>query len=182
MSQRLWFQNAVEGLFVRDLKSVLEKQHRSELKARGIDLERLVPAYPVDVFRGALELVGPLVAPGQSPFEQQRELGHRLTRGYFDTLLGHAMAKVVALVGPERGLTRIDRNFRSITNYLDVKVLEKGAGVANVRFSPTDGLTGLLLGISQASGSLLRRAGQHSDVQLVSEEGDVALMRFEWVA
>lgn len=180
MGERLWFQNAVEGLFVRDLRGVLTKEHRAELKRLGIDLERLLPAYPVDTFRRGLELVAPLVAPNQPAFEQQRELGRRLTRGYFDTLLGQALAKIAGLVGPARGLSRIDRNFRSITNYLDVKVIEQQARSASVSFTPVDGLSGLLLGIAQASGNLLERPGQSTSVTLVTDVDDRAVMRFEW--
>jgi uncharacterized protein (TIGR02265 family) len=178
--ERLWFRNAIEGLFVRDLKDVLTPSVRAELGALGFDLEKLRPAYPVPTFRKALEVVAPLVAPGLTPFEQQVELGHRLTRGYFDTLLGHAVAKFVAMVGPERGLSRLGRNFRGLTNYLDVKVLEQGKGTARVSFSPVDGLTGLLLGISDASGVLLRKRDATSKVSLISDDGTEALMRFEW--
>lgn len=180
--ERLWFRDALEGLFIRDLKDVLRPAHVTGLQSLGINLSRLLPAYPVATFRAGLELVGPLVAPNQSPFDQQLELGRRLTRGYFDTFLGRAMSKVMALVGPDRGITRIARSYRSLTNYLDARLLEKNPGSARVSFSPVEGLTGLLLGINQESGVLLSGEKLSTHVTLISDDGVEAFLRFEWAA
>ncbi len=180
LDERLWYRDAVEGLFIRELQDVLEPAHRAQLKSLGLDLSRLLPAYPVATFRAGLELVGPLVAPNQPPLEQQLELGRRLTRGYFDTFLGRAMSKMMAMVGPDRGITRIGRSFRSLNNYVDARLLEHHAGSARVSFSPVEGLTGLLLGINQESGVLLSSNKRRTRVTLDSDDGTQALMRFEW--
>ncbi len=180
LSEHLWFRDAVEGLYLRDLKDVLQPAHRAQLASLGIHLNKLQPAYPVAIFRAGLAVVGPLVAPNGTPFEQQLELGRRLTRGYFDTFVGRAMSKMMALVGPARGITRIARSFRSLTNYLDARLLEQQVGSARVSFSPVEGLTGLLLGINQESGVLLSSAKQRTNVTVESDDGSEALMRFEW--
>lgn len=180
VNERLWFRDAVEGLFIRNLKSVIGLTEAKELKRLGVDLERLLPAYPVATFRAALEVVGPLVAPNGTPMERQIELGRRITRGYFDTLLGRPMAKMMGLVGPDRGITRIGRSFRNLTNYLDARLLEKGVGEARVSFSPVEGLTGFLLGINQESGALLSPANETTRVSVLSDDGVEALMKFEW--
>lgn len=180
VGERLWFRGALEGLFVRELQDVLTPAHHGELKRLGIDVSKLLPAYPVATFRAGLELVGPIVAPNRSPFDQQLELGRRLTRGYFDTFVGRATATVMSIVGPDRGITRIAQSFRSLTNYVDAKLLEKHVGSARVSFSPVEGLTALLLGINQASGSLLGGTKIATRVSLDSDDGTEALMRFEW--
>jgi uncharacterized protein (TIGR02265 family) len=176
----LGFRDAFEALFLRDLKDVLKPAHRLELKRLGVDLEHLLPAYPATTLRAALLVVGPLVAPERSDFEQQVELGRRLTRGYFDTLLGRAMSKMMRLVGPDRGITRIGRSFRTLTNYLDARLLEKRAGYGRVSFSPVEGLAGLLLGINQETGVLLSSPGMHTHVSLLSNDGTEAVLQFEW--
>lgn len=180
--ERLWFRDAVEGLFIRNLKGAIGLTQANELKRLGLDLERLLPAYPVATFRAALDVVGPLVAPTGTPMEQQIELGRRITRGYFDTLLGRPLAKIMGLVGPDRGITRIGRSYRNLTNYLDARLLEKGIGRARVSFSPVEGLTGFILGINQESGALLANAGQTTKVSVLSDDGVEALMQFEWSA
>jgi uncharacterized protein (TIGR02265 family) len=180
LNERLWFRDAIEGLYLRDLKDILKPDHHASLRERGIDLSKLLPAYPVATFRAGLEVVGPLVAPNQSPFDQQLELGRRLTRGYFDTFLGRALSRVMAMVGPDRGITRIGRSFRSFSNYIDARLLDQKVGGARVSFSPLEGLTGLLLGVNQESGVLLSSAGKRTDVSLESEDGEQAIFRFEW--
>ena len=90
------------------------------------------------------------------------------------------MSTMMALVGPDRGITRIARSFRSLTNYLDARLLEQRVGSARVSFSPVEGLTGLLLGINQESGVLLSSAKRRTNVTLESDDGTAALMRFEW--
>ena len=180
LDERLWFRDAVEGLFIRELKGLLMPAHHAQLKSLGIDLGKLLPAYPVATFRAGLDLMGPLVAPHQPPFEQQLELGRRLTRGYFDTFLGRAMSKMMAMVGPDRGITRIGRSYRSLTNYVDAKLLEHPPGSARVSFSPVEGLTALLLGINQETGVLLSSDKRRTNVTLESDDGTEALMRFEW--
>lgn len=179
MIEHLWFQNSIEGLFLRSLKAELNSDLRTELKSVGLDLSHLVPAYPVGTLRMALERVAPLVLPGATWEAQQRELGRRLVRGYFDTMMGRALSGVLRLVGPQRGITRIHRSFRSVTNYLTVQGEVLGPGEARVIFEPVDGLAHFLVGILEESGGLLLQKGA-SRVSLWSDDGDRCEVRIEW--
>lgn len=105
---RVWFKNAIEGLFVRGLADVHCPALLQQWAGVGLRLERLENEYPVEVFARALEVAGSYVAPDASPAAQQRELGRRFTRGYFATPLGLALSKALRLVGPRLALTGVD--------------------------------------------------------------------------
>ena len=170
--ERLWF-----GSVVAPLLHDLPASSAQEVKALGVDGHA-----PCDVatFRRLLEVLGPDAAPGQSPFEQQRALGHRCIHTYLDSMVGRALAQVVRLVHPRFSLSRMNGTFRLIANYLEVKVVEMGEGRAVLTFSPAEGLTGWLLGICQASGEKLRTANATSRVSVLDDDGVTATLLFEW--
>lgn len=181
MIEHLWFQNSIEGLFVRNLRGYLTDEIRADLRSIGLNVDRLEPAYPVGTLRRAIERLGPVVLPGASSDAQQWELGRRLTRGYFDTMMGRALTSVLRLVGPQRGITRIHRSFRGITNYINAygEVIRPGEG--RVVFDPVDGLAPFLTGIMAESGGLLLQGGE-TRVTLVADMGDRCEVRLEWNA
>lgn len=178
--ERLWFQNAVEGLFIRNLSSQLNDENRRALAAAGLKLDKLLPAYPVSVMKAALQVVGPVVLPKGTWAEQQRDLGNRLVKGYFDTVLGAALSSLLRLVGPDRGLSRLDRSLRSITNYLDCRVENRAPQQVEVVVEPVDGLSWFLLGIFEGSGGLLFTKGGTSTIELLNETAEQCRLRITW--
>lgn len=177
-SPRLWFRNAFEGLFVRGLADVRTPALERELEAVGVRLTRLENQYPVETLLRALEVAGPVVAPGVTPFEQQRELGRRFTRGYFATPLGGALSQALRLVGPQFGMARVGRTYRTVTNYLDARPLVLERGRAVLSFEPAAELAAFLLGNGEASFALLHRGS--SETKLESIEGDRVVTSVTW--
>jgi uncharacterized protein (TIGR02265 family) len=178
MTERLWFQNSVEGLYVRGLGPLLGDADRAALAKVGIRVEKLLPAYPETVVVAGLRVVGPLVLPRGSWEEQQRELGVRAVKGYFDTVLGKALAGVLKLVGPERGIARLDRSLRSITNYLNARVVGRADRSADVEVEPVGPLMHFIVGIFDGSGSL--QSEGRAKAELVSHSGETCVVRLHW--
>jgi uncharacterized protein (TIGR02265 family) len=75
MSERLWFQSSVEGLFVRGAGSAMTTSLAARLAAIGIDLNALAPAYPADVMTEAIRLTVAELFTERPSAEGQRELG-----------------------------------------------------------------------------------------------------------
>ena len=131
MVDRLIFAQTFEGLLrcARPLEPSLEHA----LRALGLDPSaRLEPAYPVEVFRQVMGLLGPHLAPGQPPDEQAFVLGQRFMAGYEQTLVGRAMMAVFRVIGPERGLERLARQFRTGNNFSETRVRRLRSGVFEV--------------------------------------------------
>lgn len=177
MSERVWFQQAIEGLFVRNLAPLMTPEVRAKLKAAGLDLDKLVAAYDLETFKRALAIVGPLVVPKGSVADQHRELGRRLVDGYFDTFLGSALSKLLALIGPSRGLSRIDRSYRSIANHLVATGTDLGGNRARIEFDHIAGLGDLLVGTLETTGRLL---GKSSQVTVESDDGKRLVAVVSW--
>lgn len=178
MTERLWFQNVVEGLFVRGLGPTLSATDKVALANVGLKLDKLLPAYSEGVMLEALRIAGPLVLPRGNFEEQQHELGVRMVKGYFDTLLGKAMVGVVKLVGPERGISRLDRNLRTLTNYLNARIVTRAERSADVEVEPVGPLMHFIVGILHGSGSL--DDDGKSGATLVSHSGEKCVVRLSW--
>ncbi|MFZ5446774.1 MAG: DUF2378 family protein [Myxococcota bacterium] len=175
--QRVWFREAIDGLFNRGLKDVMTPELRGQLREAGIDLGHLQLTYPVEVFMRGLELAGDVVRPGESRFEQQRELGRRFLLGYFDTPLGRALATLQRLTGPEAGLRRLPHAWRQVTNYVRTRLVSLEKGRAVLTYEPMAGLAGFVLGMGVETFTQLHRQPLRVEVR---EEGDVVHALVEW--
>lgn len=179
MSQHLWFRNLLEGLVVRGLGPSLTDELRGALARIGVDVTDLEPAYDVPTMVRLLAVLGPLVGPSLPPDEQQRLLGMRAVEGPFHTLLGHALAQVLRVVGPARGIDRLERSLRSVTNSLHVRVVTREARAAEVDVEPVGPLAHFVVGIFQGAALLQARPGQTS-ATLLGLEGERCRLRLSW--
>jgi uncharacterized protein (TIGR02265 family) len=134
LEQRLVFSHVVEGLYFRALKGQVTTRLRTRLRDEAkLDLEKkLEPAISFAQWTRCLEITAQELAPHKSLEDGLEYVGLVLTRGYFDTLVGKALAGLLRIIGPMRGLKRMDRSLRSGNNFGEVKVTEKGP--AHVEF------------------------------------------------
>ncbi|MFT3709666.1 MAG: DUF2378 family protein [Archangium sp.] len=132
--QRLVFSHVVEGLYFRALKDQMTDRIRTRLRDEvGLDLtKKLEPALPFAKWTQCLVITAQEISPDKTVEEGLEYIGLILTRGYFDTLVGKALAGLLRVIGPMRGLKRMDRSLRSGNNFGEVKVTEKGP--AHVEF------------------------------------------------
>lgn len=150
MSEQLWFDFTVEGIFVKGLGPRLTSELRADLRALGIDLDRLGPAYPVATARKALEAAWKRVFPELSEADAFRELGLLSVKGYLDTMLGKAVLGMVRLLGVRRSLLRVHQTLAGGANYVKASSELVGPTAIEVSLNDTTGMPtfweGVLLG------------------------------------
>lgn len=125
--ERLVFSHTVEGLFLRALKPRLTQRLRDRLaREAGVDLNKLKPGYSLREWDAAVNVAAEELHPGAPNEEAFELLGAALTQGYFDTVIGSAMAAMLRLIGPARAVRRIERSLRSGNNYSETSLVERG--------------------------------------------------------
>lgn len=154
MTEKLWFQQSIEGLLVRGVGKDMTPALREKLRALGIDLASLQPGYDAKVVSQAIRLTAAELFPGRPEAEALREVGALFMRGYVETLLGRAMVQVMKVVGPRRSLERMQRNFRTGSNYIETRFTSLGKGQAELWFNDVSGIPDFYAGVMSAGGRL----------------------------
>ncbi len=94
-----------EGLFVRALGA--QGAVADALRTVGVDVKRLQPSYPIEVWNQALEVAWEQCFPHLDRESAYRELGRQLAYGFIRTLVGKVVDVSLPLLGPERFIQRI---------------------------------------------------------------------------
>ena len=123
IAERVNFQSLFEGLFVKALGPV-PPAVKQELKAVGVDVDRLQAAYPQVVLIAALDVASRHWFPGETVESAYNKLGLRNIEGFFETLMGRPILALLKLMGLKRTLGRMRTNFRSANNYAETKLAE----------------------------------------------------------
>lgn len=110
------FSSALEG-FGRAFRPRISPAAIDELRALGLDFDRLQPAYSLHVWEQTVRVVARALFPSMSPEDAWRRLGREFVPGYTETLLGRALLGMARIVGPRRLMERIGRNLRSGGNF-----------------------------------------------------------------
>jgi uncharacterized protein (TIGR02265 family) len=124
MTEKLVFDQAVDGLFLRGHGPRLTPAFKAELRTLGIDLDKkLLPAYPLAKINAATEIMRRhLYAHIADDHSAYRAMGEAVLDGYFDTVLGRAMANVLRVIGFRKAIERMPRNLASGNNYQQVSL------------------------------------------------------------
>ncbi len=138
--QKLWFDVVIDGVFNKGLGDRLTDSLRTELKALGMDLSRLAPAYPMDTVHRALQAAHRHLFPELSEAEALRELGRLSVRGYFDTFVGKAAVGMIRLIGVRRSLLRLHTTWRSGNNYVETTTSILGPTCIEISINDTSGM------------------------------------------
>lgn len=129
------FSQTFEGLFLQGLKGRVTPALKDRLRELGLELDRpLAPAYPVEVWNGALAAAAAEVFPALSSLDAHEALGVAFLTGYAHTLMGRAMMALLRVLGPKRALERMERNFRSGNNYVKTRFVDHGGEDVEVLF------------------------------------------------
>lgn len=126
------FSQAIEG-FARTYDAQLTPKLRNEMKELGIDLDRLLPAYPLDVFERVMRHTGAAIYPEMEEAERWRRMGREFIEGWVQTTVGKALQVMARLIGPHRFFARIARTFRAGSNYLDAEATKLGPTEIDLR-------------------------------------------------
>jgi uncharacterized protein (TIGR02265 family) len=124
-SEPVIFNTVIEGAR-KAYGRVLTPELFAKLRAVGMDFEAPNPAYPIETFLIALQLIADALAPGRSFEDQHRQIGRDFMQGYMQTAIGFAMLSMAKVVGPRRTLLRFGRNLKTTGNYVETVVHELG--------------------------------------------------------
>jgi uncharacterized protein (TIGR02265 family) len=122
----LVFSHTVEALFVRAIGSRLTPQIRERLKAAGLDLERIRPAYLLSDYDTFMEIAAEEVFAGMPTPDAFRKIGELIVKGYQQTVIGRALFGVLRLLSARRFLDRMTHSLRSGNNYMKTRFTEVG--------------------------------------------------------
>jgi uncharacterized protein (TIGR02265 family) len=98
----------------------------AKLVPLGVDLTKLQPAYPANVWRDATHLVATELFPSFSAPVAEYRLGQEIIREYGKTLIGRALMATLSVLGPRRAFGRVSRSFRTANNYTEDTVVTHG--------------------------------------------------------
>lgn len=173
----LVFQQSFEGL-IRALGDQLDERCAGRLKQVGVNAKgSLAPAYPLDVWVGALRVAADTLAPEVPLEEGAAVVGRRFVQGFSSTLIGNALLATVRLLGPERMLARMTRNLRTGTNYLEAHIEQLGPTHYALTCRPVV-VAGFYVGVFLAG--LEASGARQPSVQIVRHQGEEAVYDIAW--
>jgi len=174
--ERYSFPSLVEGL-LRGLGPRFTLETKKKLNAAGLNVDRLPPAIPSAEMTRHMELMAREAWPDEPRIEALRLLGVHLIRGWQNTLLGSATAKMLQLIGPHRTLKRLDRVFSTTNNFSRATTELVDDKVALVTINDVLGMPSYWQGILEAGLELL---GLEGTVTSESQEPPQGTFRLVW--
>ena len=135
--EKVVWEAAVEGLFVRALATHMTPALRVELRTCGLDLDKkLPPGLPREAWYACLNATARQLFPELAREEGLRTIGRITVDGVADTFWGRAFAPAVQLWGPRRLLMRVPGQMKSTNNFATGQMTELGP--TSLRLDVTD--------------------------------------------
>jgi uncharacterized protein (TIGR02265 family) len=158
-AERLWYGPVIEAVFIKGLGPRLTPEVAALLRAEGIDVDKVLPGYPVTQVVKACRRILPVVFPGLPERDAMAELGALSTRGYNETMLGRAAIGFLKLIGIRRALESLNKTLRAGNNYLETRFTALAANQAKIYLSDASGIPDFYRGLLQEGGRLLKAPG-----------------------
>ncbi len=177
-TEELDFRTTMEALFVDALGTQLPPALKDRLRAEGLDLEKLAPAYPRQVFSRCCRLTAEALYPHEPVDESLRALGRQMIEGYSRSLIGRAVVGVFKVVGVRRGLDRVTRAFRHGDNYTVTRFTPLSDHEAELWFNQVNGQPTFTQGALEACLSWV--GAKDGQVEIVRTDGMECLYRIRW--
>lgn len=121
-----------------------------QLAGLGIELRALRPSYPSPVVKQAVDAVAEHLFAELAGAPAQRSVGKLFIAGYGKTFVGAAMLAMMRVIGPRLTLERMQRNFRTGTNFIVTQFTSLGPLSAQVWFNDSAGMPEFYAGIIEA--------------------------------
>jgi uncharacterized protein (TIGR02265 family) len=176
--EQLMFSPVIEGIFIKGLGDKLSPRLKEEIKKVGIDLNKLAPAYPVELVHKACKVVMPVLYPGMTEAEAFHQLGLLSLRGYTETLLGKALMQILKLIGVRRSLLRMHTSMRSGNNFLETSSTVLSGNCIELRFSDVSKMPSFYQGIIEEGGRMAH--AKSIRVTTAASEPPGHTFRVEW--
>jgi uncharacterized protein (TIGR02265 family) len=173
----LIFEHTIDGL-LRAIGSRMTPRLELRLKDAGLDLhKKRPPAYPFETWKTFLRICREELYGRLPEAEGYRRFGEDVTGGYFQTLMGSALAGMVRLLGPVRTLKRATQSFRSANNFTETQVKELGPNHWELWMNHVDH-NDFNVGIVKKA---LETAGAKSvEMEIIPGAGDAATFKIRW--
>ena len=174
--ERFVFPSSVDGL-LKGLGPRVTPELKAHLKARGLDVDNVPPAFPVAEWSPHLRTTAIFAWPDETEDEALRLLGLHFIRGWQNTPLGSAASMMLRVLGPARTLTRLDRAFRTSDNFTRATTELVGTHEALITVNEVQGVPTYWVGILQGGLEVLHRKGE---VTLHAYTPPGATLRVRW--
>lgn len=115
--------------------------------------------------------------PQLPEFERYSQLGRLFMHGYARTSVGSALLSLLRVVGPERAVQRMTRNFRTANDFTEVEVLPLASTGALLRVRHVE-RPGFVHGVLAAA--LEATEAAKLSVNFISNEGSAATFEVRW--
>lgn len=180
MTEKLVFNSAMEGL-IQAVRVELSAKCRDRMKAIGFDSEaRLLPAYPAEQWAGVVKILGEELYPGHVAAEAHRRLAIRTVEVFAQSMIGGAMFTVANLLGPDRTVRRMTRNFRTGANFIETSCTEVSPHTFDITFNDVSTVAGFYGGCLE--GGFLRTGARSLSVKIHEQTAPGAIFRVSWAA
>ena len=178
MTEKLIFDSAVEGL-LNSGRPDFTPRCISRLTGAGFDPRAKVkPAYPAEQWASLVKILSEEIYPGLDELEAQRKMALRTVDAFAHSMIGSAMFAVVGLLGPDRTVRRMTRNFRSSSNFLETTCTEISPHSFEIVFNDVTGVPGFYMGLLE--GGFLRAGAKNLSVTIKSREAPGAIYLTSW--
>ena len=166
----------IEALYVHAIQP--KGRFREELLAIGLDVDRIQPRYPAQVWVRAAYIARRHVFAGESDAVALRSLGRLTMKGFFSTLTGKMLSATLSFVSARGFITRIPRFMKMGRPDVQVSVSWKGEREALLVMSdearfPAECNSGILE-------EVLDRIGVVPRIKVVRELGGISELSVEW--
>lgn len=165
-----------EGLFIRALAA--EGAFADALRTVGVDVRRLQPRYPIEVWNEALEVAWKHRFSHLAREAAYRELGRQLAHGFLRTLVGKVVDVSLPLLGPERFIQRIPAlsKLDAFEYQVQVERLSERRFRVSYREDP-DAKPDFMAGLFEAG---LRKTGVEPVVEVTKREPTAFEVELRW--
>jgi uncharacterized protein (TIGR02265 family) len=177
-TEKVFFGDAVAGLYLRGLGEQVTSELRDGLRELGIDLSRpLLPAYPAATFAAGIDRVAQLLFANVARDEAHYRIGHITVRGFVQGAVGEAMFEHLKVLTPERSVQRMARNLRGAMNFIEVGWRPAGPASFELDLNNVVGMPGFFRGLVE--GGSMAAGRSHPSVTVVRHEPPGATLLFK---
>ena len=164
-----------EGLFVRGLPA--NSAFHAALKKMGVDLARLSPQYPVEVWQEAMAVARQHFFAGHPRAKADWQLGRIFAKGFLDTMVGKVIAVTLPMLGTARLVERLPRHMAMGRPDMIVTVTQVGPTERRVNIEALYPLPDFMAGCLEV---LMERTKAQPQVEVVARTDMSYVLRVRW--
>ena len=175
--ERIVFSTMIDS-YLNGLGPLVTPRTLEELKAAGLKLEKLPPAFPERQMLQFVEIFARNAWPLEQRPEQLRRLGVHAIKGWQSTMLGSALSALMRVLGPKRSLPQLGKALKTSNNFSEAVTQLLGEKEALVTVNDVQGIPTYWQGVFEAGLQILHLEGKVTIERLLP--GPDATFRLTW--